>query len=573
MRAASIAVDTTAESPGTAGDCTLGEAILAANTDSAVDGCPAGSEADTITLPAGTYSLATVVTTGAGESAFVVSTPISITGPGATLARDAGAADLRFFEVTSSGNLTLDRLTLSGGLARGLAGAHANPVNGGLGEPGQGGAIHNSGTLTLLDVVLIGNRAAGGPGGHGSSSFPSRGGDAGPGQGGAVYNAGTLTAFRTTFAENTAAGGAGGGGFQDNRGGDGGAGQGGALYSGPATTLALNDSELRENRAEGGLSGFCSPSGLCVVPSGAASGGAVFSQGTLTIARCVLADNAALAGSGYLPGTGGGGAIAAESGTLNLTGSVVSGNTSTGGMHGGGVPRDGGLGIGGGLHIQNATADVRQSALIDNTAVGGAKSWPQANQGAARGGAASALAGVLAITNTTFSGNAAAQNGGGAYVDAASTLTLGYSTVASNTSSAGAAGLANTSGSVTLTGSIVANNTGASGNCSGAIADGGSSLQYPGGTCGGIPVGDPALGPLEASGGTFVHPLLPGSPALDAADNPACPPIDQRGMPRPADGDGDGTSVCDIGAYEAQVFVAPPDLIFRDGFESEGPPN
>lgn len=44
--------------------------------------------------------------------------------------------------------------------------------------------------------------------------------------------------------------------------------------------------------------------------------------------------------------------------------------------------------------------------------------------------------------------------------------------------------------------------------------------------------------------------LLPGSPAIDAGDNSVCPTTDYRGVARPADGNGDGNAVCDIGAYE-----------------------
>jgi len=47
--------------------------------------------------------------------------------------------------------------------------------------------------------------------------------------------------------------------------------------------------------------------------------------------------------------------------------------------------------------------------------------------------------------------------------------------------------------------------------------------------------------------------LTPHSPAIDAGTNSDLAPVDIDGNPRPVDGNGDGTSVVDIGAYEFQI--------------------
>jgi hypothetical protein len=62
--------------------------------------------------------------------------------------------------------------------------------------------------------------------------------------------------------------------------------------------------------------------------------------------------------------------------------------------------------------------------------------------------------------------------------------------------------------------------------------------------------GDPGLG--SPTGHPAHHPLLPDSPAIDAALNFDCPGVDQRGAPRPKDGNEDTTQLCDLGAYEVQ---------------------
>ena len=55
VSAAAITVNTTADELNGDGDCSLREAIRAANLDQVVDGCPAGNGADTIFLPPGEY--------------------------------------------------------------------------------------------------------------------------------------------------------------------------------------------------------------------------------------------------------------------------------------------------------------------------------------------------------------------------------------------------------------------------------------------------------------------------------------------------------------------------------------
>lgn len=79
--AAPITVNTTADDLNTNGNCSLREAIQAASTDAAVDACPAGSGADTIVVPGGTYTLS--ILGPGGHGALYITEDLNITGAGA----------------------------------------------------------------------------------------------------------------------------------------------------------------------------------------------------------------------------------------------------------------------------------------------------------------------------------------------------------------------------------------------------------------------------------------------------------------------------------------------------------
>ena len=64
----------------------------------------------------------------------------------------------------------------------------------------------------------------------------------------------------------------------------------------------------------------------------------------------------------------------------------------------------------------------------------------------------------------------------------------------------------------------------------------------------------PGLGPLASNGGpTQTHAVLKGSPAIDRVAISGCLGTDQRGKRRPQNGDGKGTSRCDVGAFEKKA--------------------
>jgi len=175
VHAASITVTTAVDELNADGDCSLREAIQAATTDTAVDACVAGSGADTITVPAGTYNL----TIGDLD---LIDVTINGTGAGSTIIKQTNP-NFRVIEVL--GTVNISRVTIQDGRA-----ADSSIVPTHL----HGSGLHNHGTVTLTNVTFTGNTVA-----NLDPANPTSG------KGGAIWNAGSMTLINVTIAENSAA--------------------------------------------------------------------------------------------------------------------------------------------------------------------------------------------------------------------------------------------------------------------------------------------------------------------------------------------------------------------------------
>src|SRR5262245_14441132 len=395
---------------------------------------------------------------------------MTIDGPGAFLITVSGNNASRIFDVSNGATVTISGLTIANGSAMSTTDPSLQGGGGVLNEPGA--------TVYITNDVFRNNRAL-----VVSGALENAGGPGGPA---------TAIISGTTFIGNQAIGSVNGttNPFMlfDGFGPGNGTAEGGAIDS--DGILTLTNSTFIDNKAIGvpGSDGV----------NASAHGGGLAVDGTATISDSYFIGNQALgasvpAGFGSAQGLGGGVIVF---GTAKISGSVFTGNRAVGG--GGGTAAADNfafVGAGGGvLALSGATLTVSDSGFYYNRAVGGA--------GAAGGGGALGIGGgldahdhtSLTLSDSLFAGNAAVGGAGGSGADGGDGIGGGLSVDKTATA---------TISDLALLYNLALGGTG------GAGANGGN------GDGGGIAVGSRSLydGP-DASAVTLTHALIAGNLAL-----------------------------------------------------------
>ena len=470
--AAPISVTTTDDVISSDTNCSLREAVFAANDNSTGTGgdCDLGSGDDVITLGFGTYDLELANVSPPGENSNAtgdldVTSNLTIQGQGVNQTTiDANSLDRVLHMIGISTVVELRDLKITGGAApsgdEGAPGADTAtnvPSVGGVGDAGAagGGIIVQGGDLTLTSVEVSNNSAgSGGDGGIGGVAGNGTGGNSGAsstggiggtgGSGGGVSLAAgtqlhaTDSVFDGNFAGDGGDGGTGGTGGVgdsvganggDSIGGQGGFGGDGGAISADAALVELDRVTMTANQAggsgRGGNGGTGGAGGTNIGPAGgrggtSTGGSAVFGgfggaisqlNTTVTVTDSSLAGNkAGAAGDGGLAGTPGVGGVGAR---VRTGGHRNGGAGGPGGAYGAISGTDGGVTLVGSTVSGNALGRGRRRRQRRCGRRGAISTGGAGGGGGFTGGVFEGSGGGLTITNSTISGNAAGLGGAG----------------------------------------------------------------------------------------------------------------------------------------------------------------
>jgi len=513
VQAATITVDPAAVDAAVAGSngCSLREAVLSINAGADFGDCVAvitegyGTN-DTITMPAGTYTL---TEQGVDETVDTLVLPLAVTNVSNTAIGDLditksvriiGAASAttiiqwdaaipvanrdRIFHVNAATgivNVVVQGVTLKEGSANQVdlgvgpvSGSGPLPTNYWLRRAGGALAVGPAAAVVLVDPNITGQANSEGRGG--SNRPPSEGdtgatitltltdvivdGNAAGGDGGGIYTAAAMTATNIIVRNNNSIT------------------NGGGIYNEGNTSLTA--STVSGNIAEGG--------------------GGVFLTGsnTVTIAGVTMSSNRAV----------GGGAVSGRSGVIiNMVNSTLSGNL--------------GADVGAGFY-HNGVASLRFVSIANNVA--------GADSEAAGAGINTFKSGssVTTIKNVLLAGNKKGWVPVDYKTDAFPDTTL---LTPSNCGTTGSG-----TPDITSNGYNLSSDT----TCAAVLTQATDKNNI-----------DPLIGDLAANGGpTLTHALLAGSPALSAGGAEADVTVDQRGVTREAPPD--------IGAFELANITPTP---------------
>ena len=545
-----IVVTTANDENNADAECSLREAVIAANTNAAVSGCAPGTEdGDLIT-----FTSAFTITLTLGD--ILITDDVEIDGStagGVTVdGNDAG----RIFDVDAAGGAGSEQAVAFTSLALQNGNSSTEPLDAGgavdlkSGSEAtftdtdvmdsvagiNGGGVHGAGNTTITITTTDGGSST-------ISGNVARGSGVGNG-GGGVWGAGTTTiSGNVTVSGNAATGTAGSGGGVFNQGGtmsitgvtitgNSANRAGGGVEDNGGVSTTLTDVTLTDNfidvAAPGNGGGLHSGGGDVTVTGGSVTGNTAVEGGGLWASGTLLVDGDALIddneGTGDAADNGGGG-IFNQGGTTTVGDDVtVSNNRATGASGSGGGILNNTAGAtltvgaatisgntanraGGGIEDNGGTVTLNGTTLIGNAT-------PQATAAPGNGGGLHTGGGDVTVNGGSVTGNTAIEGGG---LWSSGTLVVDGTTVDGNVALSddddafeGGGGLFNQGGTMTVTGATVSDNTadgdggpGGAGSGGGAFNNGAGTLTVSNSTFS----GNSALragGGIEGNGGEIV---------------------------------------------------------------------